>query len=417
MKVKSILLNYRFRFPNSLWRTVSAVMVALSLFSVSLISLCQVQCKLDFSPRQLIDGEIDIFHESIVALYNDSFVCSGILIDRNIVVTAAHCILDTSLKYAGIKLKDTNEEIFFEVLYAMPHQDYLGALYNDIGILIIEKFTDAEPVFIDFSMAGSNLKKGDSVTLIGWGQTNDLAEQSVRRFGTGKIEELNEFGITISPDPSVACFGDSGGAVFVDSGGKEYLYGIIISADPGCQEKNTALSIFSYMDDFIDPFLEEFSSREIPVGQRCYQDSNCLSQHCLFDSDGLPICTRNCSSENDCPAGTTCKQGYGDSSTVCIPEDGIPGTIGGSCETNDDCRSHRCIRFPKDGDKICSTPCTVFNELQVCPDLFECTYADNASVVFACHNTYEINSSVYNDGCQLIPFQSNSVSIFELLLK
>lgn len=87
------------------------------------------------------------------------------------------------------------------------------------------------------------------------------------------------------------------------------------------------------------------------LGQPCEEDDDCQASECIEN-----ICTMSCTSNDTCPAGSTCL-----SSGVC----GVATTpIGALCASSDACESGLCGE-----DGLCTKACTSNNE---CPEPSEC---------------------------------------------
>lgn len=182
--------------------------------------------------------------------------CTGTLIARNIVLTAAHCIAEDGIKaIAVIFATDDSKVTKDEVRYAVDgtiHQDFLKGVdqssntdttaWNDLAILKLS--ADAPVEFktarLPASINDVNLLPKSKVTLSGFGITNAVVRRVVKdKKGNQRILELPSSGsgvlrkidgilvkqmsadkkeIILDQSKSKgACHGDSGGPAFVQT--------------------------------------------------------------------------------------------------------------------------------------------------------------------------------------------------------
>jgi trypsin len=156
--------------------------------------------------------------------------CSGTVVGRTWVVTAAHCV-DAALEY----VEDFGIEVYFAVgtdvfaegglvastaVTAMEmHPDYTGRdIVADVGLVALEEPLPVDPVALSDQGAWPGWD-GASVTVVGWGITADGAEDA----GIKRTAELTVFSwdddfLYLSDAESNLCSGDSGGAALMPDG-------------------------------------------------------------------------------------------------------------------------------------------------------------------------------------------------------
>ena len=165
----------------------------------------------------LDEGEHDI-HPAVVMLTNENgeAIGSGVLIEPDIVLTAAHCIGDGEVFGVTNGIEDVM------VKDSIPHERYSRfTAMHDIGILILECEMSAEPIEL---WQGGDIQRLASITTVGYGAGHKKwsKDETFNYFGT-LVEE--PWFIKFLPINGSVWHGDSGGAVLHD--GK--LIGIIAS--------------------------------------------------------------------------------------------------------------------------------------------------------------------------------------------
>lgn len=180
--------------------------------------------------------------------------CTGTLIARNVVMTAAHCVTDPDITNVAVvfALTDkglTEEKIIFATDAAV-HSDYIelknpetvkdSDIWNDIALVKLSK--DAP---VDFKLAQLPTKdtqvallKGHQLTLSGYGITNAVVRREIKLAngktrvldmpskGSGTLRKVEQIVVTNVTDDQKeitldqtklrgACHGDSGGPAFI----------------------------------------------------------------------------------------------------------------------------------------------------------------------------------------------------------
>ena len=181
-------------------------------------------------------------------------ICSGSLIDSTHVLTAAHCI--TGFQYGYVVFSNTNAVAVAQAAHtsgagqaapissvkAMPGyggQTGGGAEFPDFAIITFFGAIPAgyEPAhFLTAAGMAQVLKKGQTVTLAGYGITSAPQPNSTTLQGAGTLRRVDVSLVGLSPKKidlylsglanHIACEGDSGGPAMVAEQGQEYVIGV-----------------------------------------------------------------------------------------------------------------------------------------------------------------------------------------------
>ena len=196
--------------------------------------------------------------------------CTATLIDKQVVLTAAHCIenaltfgtfpeeVTVMVSFDEDPVSDPGAAEWRDVTALIPHPDYSwGPNSNpyDIGLLLLaEEVEDIPPATLPVKGLLTALKKAGelnhgndktSFTVVGFGITldwpspaYDLLPQPRQQVESG-YRSLLKVWLHLSQNPATedggSCFGDSGGPVFWEDGeGNETIVGITSWGDPHC---------------------------------------------------------------------------------------------------------------------------------------------------------------------------------------
>jgi len=147
---------------------------------------------------------------------------------------------------------------------------------------------------------------------------------------------------------------------------------------PSCGGGNQCITGCDPVDPDCEPPL-------VLVGGPCSIGDDCLTGLCIasLDDDLSTICSRTCSSTEDCPrpAGLPMRCLSG----VCVYEGPSPGSPGWPCQGNGQCRGGFCV-FGRGEKGICAHPC---DEQGECP------------FRFACEDVMGDEFCLPDDGCEL----------------
>jgi len=192
---------------------------------------------------------------STVALLNSetatSPYCSGMLLDENVIATAAHCVIDINgavrsdiwISPAGADLATSPKLSPAAQVFAVAGwKNTSNSVVSDDIAFVISKRSLGKPIFSKIlSAAEVKALYGQSVILSGYGRKGALQAASQKPlFLQQRVIDwviqgypLGTYTHVMATDTETPCPGDSGGPIFKEDAGKYYAVGVIAGGN-GC---------------------------------------------------------------------------------------------------------------------------------------------------------------------------------------
>ena len=187
----------------------------------------------------------------------EAYTCSAAVLDDDLLVTAAHCVVDGAeiFAYFGTDMRHaTKASQYTQVTNAVVHPDYRShgeqTTPNDIAVLKLEEPVPASHHKIALLSPSQELKENSAVRLAGFGITERGNDSDVLRYVDTTYAGTDDEGRLVIEDAQKrgACSGDSGGPLFVQADGQWYLGGVLSGGPVPCRGLNVYTSVAANRD-------------------------------------------------------------------------------------------------------------------------------------------------------------------------
>jgi secreted trypsin-like serine protease len=243
-------------------------------------------------------------HTVMVHDIKNGYVCTGVIVLKNVVLTAAHCLsrkhndFEVIFSTKGYELMDyhNDNEFIRHADQVVIHKDYITDYkkqpmmnQSDIGLVYFRGELPAGYKPANVMMDSHLIKRGQMMTMAGYGVTKitatDIRYKKSKKFqdlidegsvlcdsdikdengnptcievsaeGDGElmktqasVKDVFEHEFILDETKNGTCEGDSGGPVFVEENGIQYLIGITSRGDLLCN----GVGIYTAVPSFID---------------------------------------------------------------------------------------------------------------------------------------------------------------------
>jgi MYXO-CTERM domain-containing protein len=212
--------------------------------------------------QAITEADDDAADPAVVALLvRGQVFCTGVLIAKNVVATAAHCVSPSPPDQVFFGAKPSSKRgTFIAVSDHRAHPDFdEDTLANDIAVVGLATRAPVPPLpvlteALDASWVGRPLR------LVGFGAPASGAENDLhKRSGATTIERLGAADFVFRPGPSQTCNGDSGGPAFATVGDREVVVGLASSGDASCRTYGRHVRVDTYAA-FLATYAEAYST-------------------------------------------------------------------------------------------------------------------------------------------------------------
>ncbi|MES2800857.1 MAG: S1 family peptidase [Bdellovibrionota bacterium] len=217
----------------------------------------------------------DLEAKSTVAIYDKSFFsfCTGVLVDKRYVLTAAHCVKDININFLilgfGLKNLQHNPSAKVDLVNIADeesHPEYLlGRSFPDIAVIKLAQDAPDGYLPVEMSEYASDIEVGVDFSIAGYGKTKNqkivpnLRKALVRVNDVKLLESNSSFKYT-KIGHGGGCNGDSGAPAYRLINNKLVLIGILSGGDDAnCMMANGILSSIPHNIKWIKSTIEKLN--------------------------------------------------------------------------------------------------------------------------------------------------------------
>jgi hypothetical protein len=223
--------------------------------------------------QPIIAGALDTHDSAMMEMIavkgNAAARCTATLITPRILLTAAHCVAETSgYSYVVFPGNDDNDVSAKDVLQvkAAVYDPKFGDPRNghDLAVIVLAAPSAIPPVPIN--RAALDQAVGKPARYVGYGLSNGVTQSGagVKREATAPIAQISKTLVLIGPNPHGACNGDSGGPMLFDDGNGEAIIGIGSFVDDTTCRRNSYYQRVDTQTAWIDEQIQKYDPTGTP---------------------------------------------------------------------------------------------------------------------------------------------------------
>lgn len=208
----------------------------------------------------IVGGKATTAHPAVGAFIDGSGpFCTGTVIAKRTVVTAAHCVEGVRASRIAFVLGASafQPEALVRVTQLVPHPRYDSArIANDIAVAVLAEDAPVTPIPINTQGLDASWV-GRSLLHVGYGVSNGRtgAGSGTKRSVTMPISAVGGTQFAYGDRTRNTCFGDSGGPALLEgAGGSASVVGVTSYGDQTCTQFGVDTRVDAFQS-FVAPFL------------------------------------------------------------------------------------------------------------------------------------------------------------------
>ncbi len=229
-------------------------------------------------------------------IFDDSFACSAVLVGARRALTAAHCVYAFEndpgalgvVFAAGTERPAPEAAVGVTELFLAP--EYTTNPVNDLAVL--ELAGDAPVAPVPYRTAALSDDDLDTpVRLVGFGMqsADDEGADRSRRVGEVTLGEVEPVAVRWFSEDAGLCYGDSGGAVYLDGPGGWELAAVATEGDAQCATRGAGVRTDAFADWLANPGTTSGDDDDVAWPDDDDDDAGPPTQGCPAQAAWLPL--------------------------------------------------------------------------------------------------------------------------------